>query len=236
MVHVRGQRVARQLRMNLGTIVETPMLKVRLRGGPVLGEVEEWFVSTLEPGDMLHLRRPDPALRGAGCDERHRLPRWRGRAARPRLCRRPPAADAPGWRRGCGRSCTTRRNGGCCPSPCATGCGCSASASALPEKRRAAGRDVPARRPLVHGRLLLRGAAGAPDARHAGDQADGARRLRPDRLPRHRLRAGDLVGLRADRGGERCSRRTSSARTSRSGWRRAPCSAAPSATSPPLPG
>jgi DNA ligase-associated metallophosphoesterase len=37
--------------MNLGTIVETPLLKVRLRGGPVLGEVEEWFVSTLTPGD-----------------------------------------------------------------------------------------------------------------------------------------------------------------------------------------
>lgn len=50
-VHVRGPAVARQLRMNLGTIVETPLVKVRLRGGPVLGEVEEWFVSTLTPGD-----------------------------------------------------------------------------------------------------------------------------------------------------------------------------------------
>ncbi|PHK96322.1 DNA ligase-associated DEXH box helicase [Pseudoroseomonas rhizosphaerae] len=50
MIHVRGPQVARQLRMNLGTIVETPLMKVRLRGGPVLGEVEEWFVSTLEPG------------------------------------------------------------------------------------------------------------------------------------------------------------------------------------------
>ncbi len=50
-VHVRDARVARQLRMNLGTIVETPMVKVRLRGGPVLGEVEEWFVSTLQAGD-----------------------------------------------------------------------------------------------------------------------------------------------------------------------------------------
>ncbi|MGG5807768.1 ligase-associated DNA damage response DEXH box helicase [Falsiroseomonas sp. CW058] len=50
-VHVRGPAVARQLRMNLGTIVETPLLKVRLRGGPVLGEVEEWFISTLVPGD-----------------------------------------------------------------------------------------------------------------------------------------------------------------------------------------
>ncbi|WP_159348894.1 ligase-associated DNA damage response DEXH box helicase [Roseomonas harenae] len=50
LVHVRDLRVARQARMNLGTIVDTPMLKVRLRGGPVLGEVEEWFASTLEPG------------------------------------------------------------------------------------------------------------------------------------------------------------------------------------------
>ena len=60
-IHVRDQRVVRQFRMNLGTIVETPMVKVRLRGGPALGEVEEWFVSTLSPGDSFifagqHLR------------------------------------------------------------------------------------------------------------------------------------------------------------------------------------
>ncbi|MBU8539915.1 ligase-associated DNA damage response DEXH box helicase [Falsiroseomonas tokyonensis] len=51
MIHIRGPAAARQLRMNLGTIVETPLVKVRLRGGPVLGEVEEWFVSTLTAGD-----------------------------------------------------------------------------------------------------------------------------------------------------------------------------------------
>jgi ATP-dependent Lhr-like helicase len=50
-LHVRSPAIARQLRMNIGTIVETPMLKVRLRGGGVLGEVEEWFVATLAPGD-----------------------------------------------------------------------------------------------------------------------------------------------------------------------------------------
>jgi ATP-dependent Lhr-like helicase len=50
-VHVRDQRVVRQFRVNLGTIVETPMMKVRIRGGPVLGEVEEWFISTLRAGD-----------------------------------------------------------------------------------------------------------------------------------------------------------------------------------------
>ncbi len=43
--------VARQFRMNVGTIVELPLLKVRLRRGPVLGEVEESFIQGLVPGD-----------------------------------------------------------------------------------------------------------------------------------------------------------------------------------------
>jgi ATP-dependent helicase Lhr and Lhr-like helicase len=43
--------VVRQYRMNVGTIVEAPMLKVRLGRGQFLGEVEEWFVQGLLPGD-----------------------------------------------------------------------------------------------------------------------------------------------------------------------------------------
>ncbi len=54
-VHVRSERIARQHRMNIGTIVAAPMLRVRLAGkrriGPVLGEIEENFVNTLCPGD-----------------------------------------------------------------------------------------------------------------------------------------------------------------------------------------
>lgn len=50
-VHVRGERIARQARMNIGTIVEEPLLKVRLARGPLLGEVEEYFVNMLSPGD-----------------------------------------------------------------------------------------------------------------------------------------------------------------------------------------
>ena len=38
-------------RMNVGTIVEAPVMKVRLRGGRALGEVEEYFVNGLVPGD-----------------------------------------------------------------------------------------------------------------------------------------------------------------------------------------
>jgi ATP-dependent Lhr-like helicase len=64
---VRDGRVAQQYRMNVGTIIDTTMLKVRLargpkaksgapgaatlRGGRVLGEVEEGFCEAMSPGD-----------------------------------------------------------------------------------------------------------------------------------------------------------------------------------------
>ncbi|MEC8724852.1 MAG: DNA ligase-associated DEXH box helicase, partial [Pseudomonadota bacterium] len=41
----------RRYRMNIGTIVEAPKLKVRIKRGRVLGEVEEYFVNGLLPGD-----------------------------------------------------------------------------------------------------------------------------------------------------------------------------------------
>ncbi len=54
-------RVAQMYRMNVGTIVEADMLKVRLvrsraskaipRGGRLLGQVEEYFIETMTPGD-----------------------------------------------------------------------------------------------------------------------------------------------------------------------------------------
>ncbi len=52
MIHIRSERIARMARMNLGTIVEAPLLKVRYagRGGPNLGEIEESFVNMMPPG------------------------------------------------------------------------------------------------------------------------------------------------------------------------------------------
>jgi len=59
-------KIAQRYRMNVGTIVEADMLKVRLvrsrqggagysgpiaRGGRLLGEVEEYFIETMTPGD-----------------------------------------------------------------------------------------------------------------------------------------------------------------------------------------
>jgi len=63
---VANPRVAQQYRLNVGTIVEETMIKIRLmrsrhtgsgpsgviaRGGRVLGELEEYFVEGLAPGD-----------------------------------------------------------------------------------------------------------------------------------------------------------------------------------------
>ncbi|WP_406871160.1 ligase-associated DNA damage response DEXH box helicase [Thioclava sp. 'Guangxiensis'] len=51
---LRDPRSARDLRMNIGTIVDSETLKVRLksrRGGGPLGEIEEAFAATLAPGD-----------------------------------------------------------------------------------------------------------------------------------------------------------------------------------------
>ena len=51
---LRDPRTARSIRMNVGTIVGTETLSVRLgknRGGKRLGEIEEMFAATLRPGD-----------------------------------------------------------------------------------------------------------------------------------------------------------------------------------------
>ena len=48
---VASPRHIQRYRMNVGTIVEAPTLKVRLKGGRLLGEVEEYFVNGLVPGD-----------------------------------------------------------------------------------------------------------------------------------------------------------------------------------------
>ena len=51
----RTPQIAQRHRMNVGTIVEAPMLEVvvssRGRGGRRLGQIEEWFIEQLVPGD-----------------------------------------------------------------------------------------------------------------------------------------------------------------------------------------
>ena len=71
--------IAQQYRLNIGTIVEEEMLKVRLAsvkrrlgkrvvtGGRVLGELEEWFLSQLSVGDTFLFA--GEVLRFEGLDE-----------------------------------------------------------------------------------------------------------------------------------------------------------------------
>lgn len=51
---LRDPRAAQRIRMNIGTIIDADLLKVRMkrsRGGKPLGEVEEAFAASLSPGD-----------------------------------------------------------------------------------------------------------------------------------------------------------------------------------------
>ena len=49
---LRDPRAAARIRMNIGTIQDSDLLKVRMRGrGPALGEVEEGFAASLSQGD-----------------------------------------------------------------------------------------------------------------------------------------------------------------------------------------
>ncbi len=52
---VRNEQIVRQFRMNIGTIVDTPMLRVKSRRGKAYGEIDEYFASTLVPGDTFLL-------------------------------------------------------------------------------------------------------------------------------------------------------------------------------------
>jgi ATP-dependent helicase Lhr and Lhr-like helicase len=82
---IANGRVAQTYRMNVGTIVESDMLKVRLvrgnaepsdaytgplrRGGRVLGQIEEYFLGTLAPNDTFLFGGEILALRGIVEDE-----------------------------------------------------------------------------------------------------------------------------------------------------------------------
>ncbi|MDX2159216.1 MAG: ligase-associated DNA damage response DEXH box helicase [Hyphomicrobiaceae bacterium] len=82
-LRIAHPRVAQQYRLNVGTIVESPMLKVRLVGrrgksgsslratvgGRVLGEIDEWFAGELSPGDAFVLGGETVRLEGVRDNE-----------------------------------------------------------------------------------------------------------------------------------------------------------------------
>lgn len=86
LLRIANPGVAQRYRLNVGTIVEAPMLKVRLarpvkagrpgaraiaRGGRILGEVEEYFIEQLRPGDTF--RFAGEVLRFEGLHETEAL-------------------------------------------------------------------------------------------------------------------------------------------------------------------
>ena len=95
-------RLAQRYRMNVGTIVESPLLKVRLvgrkripkpgtqalAGGRVLGEIDEDFASELAPGDTFVFGGEVLRLRRRARDRGLRLARARGRSQDSELSRR----------------------------------------------------------------------------------------------------------------------------------------------------
>ena len=103
---------ARRYRMNLGVIVDAPMIKVRLGRGRVLGEVEEHFIQGLVPGDSFvfagrtliyeEMRETDAICR-VGRAEEPRVPAYMGGRLplTTELARRVRGllADPPAWRR-----------------------------------------------------------------------------------------------------------------------------------------
>jgi ATP-dependent helicase Lhr and Lhr-like helicase len=53
--HIRNRRIAMRHRMHIGTIVSSPMLKVKFISGGYIGVIEEGFISRLEPGNVFTL-------------------------------------------------------------------------------------------------------------------------------------------------------------------------------------
>ncbi len=219
---ITNPTIAQQYRLNVGTIVEAPMLHVVLgrlrkgviRGGKRLGQIEEYFLETLAAGDTFRFAgrvlrfegiRENIAYVTPGGEENPSIPSFEGGkfplttylASQVREI----IADRKRWSKLPEQVLRVARLPG--------------GALAAPRPRPAAGGDLPARQEVLHGRLPVRGAAGASDARHAPDAAAGARRrpaarLRRDRLfhrrvgaarPRRRVRGRPAVACRALRRG-----------------------------------
>lgn len=82
-----GAHVTRLYRMNIGTIVEMMTVKIQLGRGRVLGEVEEYFVNGLTPGDtfifagrllQFERMRDNAAVVSLGGDGDPRVPAYAG--------------------------------------------------------------------------------------------------------------------------------------------------------------
>ncbi len=175
-------RIAQQYRMNVGTIVDAPMIKMRLvgargaaqapgtaarlAGGRVLGEIEEYFVDQLQRRRHVRLRRRGAALRRHAGHRRLRLAHLRPPSRRSPPMRAASFRSRRIWpsrvREHAGRPRQWRR----CPSRLPSGWRSSSARSIAAGRRRGAGRDLPARQPALLV-VATRSRAGSPTRRSA---------------------------------------------------------------------
>ena len=233
---ITNPRIAQQYRLNVGTIVEAPVLNVRyvgrpragvVRGGPVLGKIEEYF---LEYADARATRSSSPAA----CCASRASARTRPMSARadgedaedPVLCRRQvPALDLP--RRARCAACSPTRSAG---RRCRPGLRLAAAAGrrtrVLPRRDELLVETFPRgdRFYMVaypfEGRLAHQ-TLGMLLTRRLERARRAAARLRRHRLFARRLGAGRSrrsCSRRASRRSASSSTRTCSATTSRPGW------------------
>ncbi len=207
---VANPMVAQRYRMNVGTIVEADMLKVRLvrsragggghtgpiaRGGRVLGEVEEYFIEMLVPGDTFvfagEILKYEALVENEvyvsrSASEDPKVPAYEGGkfplstylADRVRRL----LAEPKNWPH--------------LPESVREWLRIQQWRSMVPGERDLLVETFPARRQVLSPLLSVRGAAGAPDARHAADAPARARAAEAARLCRQRIRARGLGARR----------------------------------------
>ncbi len=185
-LRIAHPRVAQQYRLNAGTIVEAPMIKVRLvgrrrsralalTGGRMLGEVEEYFIDQLAPGmtfafagQILRfegLRETEAFVTRAATTEAM-IPSYDGGKfpLSTHLARRVRAmlANPGSWRN--------------LPAPVAEWLELQAEHSVIPASDEVLIETFPRAVAPLSRRLSLRGPARPSDARHAADAPPRARR------------------------------------------------------------
>ena len=203
--------VAQQYRLNIGTIVEEPMIKVRLvrargekrgattgpigRGGRVLGEMEEYFFSQLSRGDTFlfggeivafEAMRENEAYVSRSHAKNPKIPSYMGgkfplSTYLAERVRRM-LADPHSWHR--------------LPQQVRDWLRLQQSESLVPDAETMLVETFPAREQAFPGLLSLRRPAGASDARHASDAAARTGPRPAARLRHFRICAGRVGGRR----------------------------------------
>ena len=238
-------RLAQQYRLNVGVIVEDPMVDIRLQakgrptgaGGRRLGQLEEYFIEQLAPGDTFVFA--GDVLRFEGLRED---------AAYVTRTQRPGSANPQSYNGGkfplstflaqrVREMVSTPERWHVLPDPVQEWLRIQEWRRVIPQARPVAGGDLSARHPALSGLLSVRGPAGAPDPGHAADAAAGAAAHAAAGLCRQRICAGGLGArdMGGARHGQRCSTRTCWATIWMPGWPNPISTSAPSAIAPSSP-